>query len=399
MKSAFAVSLLFASSLYAAALPGFRTEHLGGTAGFVSSLAVDSRGILYYTTAAGTIFRFDAPHSTPIASVHTVFIGNSGLLGMDLIDDRTAVVHYTTPFQTHDVISRIDLVTGQETVLHSFPCDIEVPERGSSSEHHGGNPHVAEDGTIWVGIGDYGSSKLAALQQWNGGKIFRITPDGQVTQFAIGLRNPFDLFWDARNQRLVVADNGPLAGDEIHIVEQGANLGWPITWGFEQQTPDTSKPDYVFPTTVAPTGMTQLREGGFLLGTFVTRAIYYFPDIDTLPLREPVAVIERETAPVIDVVQDAGGKIFFATGNAIYRLIWPSRGDCNGDGVTDLSDIDALAKELADGEGQPATNAHKGDFPGSLGCDVNGDGLISQADATELVRTLSWRRRAARSGR
>ncbi len=385
-----------ALSFFAIALPGYRTEPLGATAGFVSSLAVDSRGTLYYTTTAGTLFRFDAGLSTPIASVETTPNGNSGLLGMALIDDRTAVVHYTTPLQTHDVIARIDLTTGEETILHRFPCDIEVPERGSSSEHHGGNPHVAADGTIWVGIGDYGSSKLAALQQWNGGKIFRITPDGKAKQFAIGLRNPFDLFWDARNQRLVIADNGPLAGDEIHIVEENANLGWPITWGLEQQTPDTSKPDYVFSTTIAPTGMTQLREGGFLLGSYVTRAIYFFPDIDTLPLREPVAVIERETSSIIDVVQSATGDVFFATGNAIYRLIRPERGDCNGDGSTDIADIGALAKELADGENQLKTAVHKGNFPGAHGCDCNGDGLITQADTNELVRMLSWRRRGAR---
>src|SRR6266481_3032042 len=151
-----AALLLSAAAGWGDALPGFRVELLGSTAGFLSSLAVDSRGTIYYTTTSGGVFRVTAGQSVEVARVTTVAIGDSGLLGMALIDDQTAVVHYTTPNQTDDVVSTVDLATGEEKVLQRFVADISLPGRASPPEHHGGNPSVAADGSIFVGIGDYG---------------------------------------------------------------------------------------------------------------------------------------------------------------------------------------------------------------------------------------------------
>jgi glucose/arabinose dehydrogenase len=326
---------------------------------------------------------------------------------MALLDDDTAVVHYTTPQQTHDVISTIDLRDGTETVLQRFVADIELPGRPSPSEHHGGNPTIAADGSIFVGIGEYSWSLIAPDPAWNGGKIFRITREGMVTQFARGLRNPFDMAWDDSQKRLIVADNGPTGGDEIHIITDNLDLGWPHTYGTLPPVAGATPPDYVFPTTVAPTGMVLLNEAdsylrrGFLLGAFVSRAIYYFPDA-VPPLGAPFTLVERETAQVIDVAQRSDGAIFFAAGGfsegsmAIYRLHGPMRGDCNGDGRIDAADGNALTAELEDGAMQVTTTVHAGTHRSSWGCDADLDGLVSAADAIEINRLQGWRRRAVR---
>jgi glucose/arabinose dehydrogenase len=379
--------------LFATVLPGFRAERIATGRGFITSLASDSRGIIYYTTHDGGIYRLDGEL---IAEVATEADGNSGLLGMALADDETAVVHYTTPRQTHDVVARIDIPTGVETPLHQFVCDIEVPERGSLSEHHGGNPIVAPDGSVFVGIGDNLRGVLAADPMWNAGKIFRIAPDGTATQYARGLRNPFDMAWDAARQRLIVGDNGPDAGDEIHIIHEGADCGWPFSWGAHQNGGGSVVPDYVFPTTVAPTGMALTNTtlgGGLLVATFVGKAIYYFRMTD--PLADPIALFSGEAGPLIDVTQTPAGQIYFANSVAVYRLITPSRGDCNGDGVVTRADYDALLLELTDGE-ESMTSAQDGAHRGSWGCDATGDGLINAADKDELVRMVSWRRRLVR---
>lgn len=407
MKSLTAVlsALLVVSTTRAAALPGFRTELVGNITPFASSLAIDSAGTIYYTVTSGAIFRYENGQSRIISRVTTEGIGNSGLLGMALIDDQTAVIHYTRPNQTYDVLSRIDLRTGEETLIHEFACDIDVPERGSSTEHHGGNPFVASDGSIFVGIGDYGGRLVAALEKWNGGKIFRIFPDGRVVQFARGLRNPFDLAWDEKKQRVIVADNGPVGGDEINLISEGANCGWPWTYGKEQVIEGLAVPDYVFPETVAPTGnlilngATPFLRSGYLLGAFVTKAIYYFPDLDVKPIPDPIALIDHEKSFVIDVVQNSNGGIYFTTGTAIYRLLPPERGDCNGDGKVDSSDIEALNRELADGGAHRTVDAQNGAFAGSWGCDANEDSLINSSDVAELSRLITVRRRAIRTAR
>src|SRR5438309_1495893 len=103
MKSLIPFLLLSATFVHASTLPGFTVEHVARVpAGFVSSIVFDSQDTLYYTTTAGDIARVHDGRSTVIAHVATAAAGNSGLLGMALRDDNTAIVHYTTPLQIYD---------------------------------------------------------------------------------------------------------------------------------------------------------------------------------------------------------------------------------------------------------------------------------------------------------
>jgi glucose/arabinose dehydrogenase len=399
-----AAVLSFSPSAGASALPGFRVQLIGSTAGFASSIAVDSHGTVYYTTTAGSLFRVDGSgNSALVARVLTEAIGDSGLLGMALLDDRTAVVHYTTPGEGYDVIAKIDLVDGTETVVQRFVGDISLPGRDVPPEHHGGNPAVGADGSIFVGIGDYGGGQIAAMPEWNGGKVFRIHPDGQAEQFARGFRNPFDMIWDDARQRLILCDNGPAVDDEINIVTAGGNYGWPFTVGQQPPIDGDLPPRYVFPQVIAPTGMIGLNgrnsalPRGFLIGAFVTKAIYYVRDLDAEPLPAPIPLIQGETGFVIDVTQAANGDVYFVTGNALYRLLTPARGDCNGDGSVDGKDVTALMLELGDGASHLVTRAQEGSYAGTWGCDVNGDSLIDWNDVTSLLEIVAKRPRPVRS--
>jgi aldose sugar dehydrogenase len=405
-------SLIFAGTAGAATLPGFRVETLARAEGFVSSVVTDSRGTIYFTTTDGWIHRVDGSSATRVASLPTHAGGNGGLLGMALLDDDTAAVHYTTwnddsgdfAKVLDDVVSRVDLRDGAETVLHTFVCDITNREHGASSEHHGGNLTVAPDGSIFVGIGEYGAFIIAQKPQWNAGKIWRIDPDGNATQWARGMRNPYDLAWDPERGRVVVADNGADGGDEIHVVSQGDNCGWPYTYGNQPPVVGAVAPVYVFPRTVAPTGMQRLSEGnpmlrdGYLVGAFVTRALYFFPS----DFAEAIPIVEGFDEYVIDVTEGANGEIIFATAtfgmSSIHRLQVPSGGDCNGDGFTDSRDVLPLTHELEDGDPHERVRAQEGEYLGSWGCDANVDGLIDGRDVEALRRIIgSGRRRSVRS--
>lgn len=400
MRTAIAIgSLCFATFVHAATLPGFAVQPVGASIGFLTSIVTDSRGVIYYTTTAGDVVRFNDGQSTVVAHVNTNPVGNSGLLGMALRDDNTAIVHYTTPLQTYDVISSIDLRTGTETPVHAFVDNILDPEFGAGDEHHGGNPIVAYDGSIFVAIGDGGNANLAPLADWNLGKVFRILPDGRIDQFARGVRNPFDLSWDAAKQQLIVPDNGDVLDDEINIAHDGDDLGWPYTMGNEPAVAGKAPPVYVFPVIVAPTGIVALSgrnamlAHGYVLAAFVTKALYYIENIDA---PAPIAIIQKETDPIVDVTESPNGTIYFATGHAIDRLVVPQRGDCNGDGVVNSDDMTALLAEIADGGPHPATDAQNGAYRGSWGCDVNGDGIIDASDIHGLRTMLFPRARSVR---
>ena len=309
-------------------------------------------------------------------------------------------MHYTTPRQTYDVVSAVDLVTGVEREIHRFATDRDFPERGASTEHHGGNLAVAPEGTIFLAIGDYGIGIIASELDWNGGKVWRIDPDGTAVQYAHGFRNPFDLAWDAAAQRIVLTDNGDTVDDEIDVVTLGDDCGWPYTAGKQPPVAGARAPVYVFPTVVAPTGLAPLSgrnpilHHGYLLGSYVAKALYYVPDVYAQPVPDPVAVIRGETDPIIDVVEAPNGDIYFATGFGIYKLTVPIRGDCNGDGSINAADIAALATLLADGP-RPMTAAQNSSVTASWGCDANGDGMIDRSDllaVSSLFRSRAVRR-------
>jgi hypothetical protein len=395
----FLLIFLLAAAADASTLPGFHVQLVQGTPGFVTALAVDSQGTLYFSVKGGDIIR-SGVMPVVVAHLPTVGDGNSGLIGLALRDDRTAIVHYTTPRQTYDVVSAVDLATGVETQIHRFTTDSDVPERGASTEHHGGNLTIAPDGSIFLAIGDYGVGVVAARLDWNGGKVWRILPDGTAVQFAHGFRNPFDLAWDAAAQRIILTDNGDTVDDEIDVVTLGDDCGWPYTAGKQPAIPGTRAPVYVFPTVVAPTGLAPLSgrnpilRRGYLMWSYVAKALYYVPDVYAQPLPDPVAVVRGETEPIIDVVEAPNGDIYFATGFGIYRLIVPIRGDCNGDGSVNSADIAALDKVLADGP-RPMTAAQNSSVAASWGCDANGDGMIDGRDLlviSALVRGRAVRR-------
>ena len=385
-----------ATAANASTLPGFRVQLLQGVPEFVTSLAVDSHGTLYYAIKSGDIVRFGVPEAatgagTVVAHVPTDGNGNSGLIGLALRDDNTAIVHYTTPGQTYDVVSRIDLGTSSETEIHRFVCDKDVAVRGSSSEHHGGNLTLASDGSIFLAIGDYGAPFLAPDPAWNGGKVWRILPDGSAVQFARGFRNPFDLAWDAATQRVILTDNGDTVDDEIDVVAQGTIAAGRTPPEIRRPWPAPGRRSSLFPVVIAPTGLAPLSgrnpilHRGYLLASYVTKGLYYVPDVYAQPVPDPVAVIQGETDPIIDVVEAPNGSIYFATGFAIYKLNVPVPGDCNGDGVVDAADLAALGKELSGGA-HPMTSARA-----SWGCDANGDGMIDARDLAALAAKVRVR--------
>jgi glucose/arabinose dehydrogenase len=303
-----------------------------------------------------------------------------------------------------DVISRVDLRDGAETVLQTFVCDITNREHGASSEHHGGNLTVAPDGSIYVGIGEYGGFIIAQKPEWNAGKIWKIDPQGNATQWARGMRNPYDLAWDPVHGELVVADNGADGGDEIHVVAEGDNCGWPHTYGNHPPLAGAVAPVYVFPETVAPTGVQRLGgrnamlRDGYLVGAFVTRAVYFLPST----FAEAIPLVEDFDEFVIDVTEGAAGEIIFATAmggtSSIHRLYVPAGGDCNGDGFADSRDVVPLTHELEDGDPQERVRAQEGEYLGSWGCDANVDGLIDRRDV-DALRTIIGpaRRRSVRA--
>ncbi|MGH9456570.1 MAG: PQQ-dependent sugar dehydrogenase, partial [Thermoanaerobaculia bacterium] len=389
---------LAAPAAAASLLPGFRVERVAGSEGFVTSIAFDRHGNLYYSVTEGGIFRLEGERSIRIATLPTASTGNAVLLGIAFRDDEI-VAHYVTPDITADIVAAVDPKTGEERELARFLCAGGSP---CSTEHHGGNPIVGPDGTIWLGIGDYGVGLPAQLDGFTAGRIWRIPRDGEPEAFARGFRNPYDLLLHPSGDYLIVGDNGSAGGDEIAFVREGENHGWPMTMGNEPAIDGMTPPAYVFPTTVAPTGMTLARDlvpnrTALLVGSYVPNTLFLFPDVDAAVL-EPIPILADlpqlgTFRSILDVVQAPTGEILFATPLAIWRLHLPLRGDVNGDGTVAGDDLEALAHELVDGDGPAITDIHLGEFAATWGADVNEDAVVDSRDLVAWVLMQESRHR------
>jgi len=107
--------------------------------------------------------------------------------------------------------------------------------------HYGHRIAFSDDGYLWISSGD--RQKFDPAQDMNStmGKIVRLNDDGSVPAdnpfadqggvtaeiWSLGHRNPLGLAFDP-NGRLWNVEMGPSGGDELNLVERGANYGYPI---------------------------------------------------------------------------------------------------------------------------------------------------------------------------
>ncbi|MGM1018542.1 MAG: PQQ-dependent sugar dehydrogenase [Actinomycetota bacterium] len=161
--------------------------------------------------------------------------GEGGLLGLATADDQ--LYSYFTAADGNR-IERFDLdgpagsltLGAPQTVLDGLP---------SSSTHNGGRIAFGPDGMLYVGTGDAGQPDRAQDPDSLGGKILRMTPDGDAPDdnptsgslvYTLGHRNVQGLAWSP-DGTLFASEFGQNTWDELNIIEPGGNYGWPAVEG------------------------------------------------------------------------------------------------------------------------------------------------------------------------
>jgi glucose/arabinose dehydrogenase len=107
--------------------------------------------------------------------------------------------------------------------------------------HFGHRIAFSEDGHLFISSGERQKFDPAQDMQANLGKIVRLNDDGSVPAdnpfadrggvtaeiWSLGHRNPLGLAFDGQG-KLWNVEMGPRGGDELNLVERGANYGYPI---------------------------------------------------------------------------------------------------------------------------------------------------------------------------
>ncbi|HVZ51308.1 MAG TPA: PQQ-dependent sugar dehydrogenase [Pseudolabrys sp.] len=204
------------------------------------------------------------------------------LLANDFAQSHTIFFCYT---EAHDgggriAVARAQLVEGDKPRLDAVTTIFR--QRGPVT--HGLNTGCrmvqAKDGNLFVTLGDHFLAENAQKLDNDLGKIVRITPDGKAPPdnpfvgranalpeiWAYGLRNAEGLAFNPADGKLWEQEHGPMGGDEINIIEKGANYGWPlVSFGVnydgspvghgKQHAEGVTDPIWHWTPSIAPSGM------------------------------------------------------------------------------------------------------------------------------------------------
>lgn len=167
--------------------------------------------------------------------------GEGGLLGIALspgfASDHMVYAYFTSASDNRVVRVRYDekrapgdQLGAPDTVFKGIP---------KGHIHNGGRIAFGPDGMLYIGTGESGDSGLAPDKKSLGGKILRITPEGEPAPgnpfgrspvYSYGHRNVQGLAWD-KQQRLFASEFGQDTWDELNAIKPGGDYGWPAAEG------------------------------------------------------------------------------------------------------------------------------------------------------------------------
>ncbi|MAP80765.1 MAG: hypothetical protein CL526_06720 [Aequorivita sp.] len=238
-----------------------------------------------------------------------------------------------------------DALTNIETLYKASP-------NTTAGQHFGSRIEFDDDNYVYFSIGERGAREVNPQDiTRDGGKIYRLHDDGRIPQdnpfvdqpnakhaiYTYGNRNPQGMAKHPKTGKIWMHEHGPKGGDEINIINKGANYGWmEVTYGLnysgtkitdEKTRPGIEPPIYYWTPSIAPCGMDFITgnkygqwEGKLLVGSLKFAYVELLTlDGEKVVNREKIA---QDIGRVRNVKLGPDNLIYIAVeGQGIFRLI------------------------------------------------------------------------------
>jgi aldose sugar dehydrogenase len=310
-------------------------------------LVTERPGRLRVVGADGTL------REAPVEGIPEVLAQEQGGLldvavGPDFDSERWIYWTYSKPMG--DGMSATAAARGKLAEDYSEVTEVEdiwVQEPPSPSPMHYGSRLVFDgEGRVFITTGEHFTEEERVYAQdldKTYGKVIRVNLDGSVPEdnpfvgeegaiesiWSYGHRNIQAAAMDAEG-RLWLIEHGPQGGDELNLIEPGANYGWPevaygetyqgtpVGTGEARHEPDFVEPRYYWDPVIAPSGMVFYDgemygdwQGDILVGSLVPGSIVRLElEGDTVTGEERLLT---DPGRIRDVVTDAEGALLVIT--------------------------------------------------------------------------------------
>ena len=354
IRAALFSAALFASSLAAMAAPTI--ERVGPVLSHPWGMEFLDHDTVLVTERDGRLIRIDLRDgsATQIMGVPPVYARRQGgLLDVATIDGHvylcySAVLEGGSATAIDRAVIEGDRLVRRQTIF--------TGNAASRSGHHFGCRMQVTGGMIYASLGDRGDRANGQDGATNAASIIRINLDGSVPpdnpgpaglaegwaaeNFTIGHRNPQGMAIHPLTGDVWINEHGPKGGDEINILQAGANYGWPLaSFGKEYfggpvgdgltSFPGTIDPVWHWTPSIAPSGMAfydkqmfpELTDG-LLVSSLKFRRLYHVQLADNLPTSQSV-ILDRRIGRIRDVEITPDGAILLLSDEAnggLFRL-------------------------------------------------------------------------------
>jgi glucose/arabinose dehydrogenase len=293
-----------------------------------SVLSIGKTGKVAWAAADRSVTRI-------IATITVVSTQDLGLVGLAVAPDFETSGHIYTAGSHPAASGYVVRVTEWTVVRSPDPVQLTAPRTvlegpGRATVHGMTGLIAADDGTLWVSIGDLSDftrvdpEAIRALDvNMPDGKLLHVTPDGRGVAgnpfydaaapaswrsrvYALGFRSPFRFSLDPRSGAPILGDVGWDTVEEINLVRPGASYGWPC---WEGNNPTIGYRDLPFCAGVGNTPPLWSYNHSAGLGTSVTGGIFYTGDRYPLQYRGAYFFGDYTSLRMWTMRLDASGRI------------------------------------------------------------------------------------------